>query len=153
MATIYSDQHRPLKELLSMAGETEYYEQRNRQQQIEVVRKKAAQLGPAGHTSSCVNLPIKKFLESRLIIMWEPVSENPVSQALAGSTRANFRFARHWRRSVTGVANTVRRTYFTIASWERTTTHFPLRFANTSIQTYFPLLSFPLEVLFSVSLP
>src|SRR5258708_2266260 len=43
----------------------EYCEQRNRQQQIEFVRKKAAQLGPADNSSPCLKLPTKKFLESR----------------------------------------------------------------------------------------
>ena len=35
------------------------------------------------------------------------------------------------------------RAYFTRAYCERTTCHFPPLFAKTSIQTYFPLLSFP----------
>src|ERR1700676_4766164 len=45
------------------------------------------------------------------------------------------------------------RTYFTMADWDRTANHFPSRFTNTSIQTNLPLLSLPLVILFSVSLP
>src|ERR1700688_3371817 len=40
-----------------------------------------------------------------------------------------------------------------MADWDRTANHFPSRFTNTSIQTYLPLLSLPLAMLFSVSLP
>jgi hypothetical protein len=43
------------------------YDQRNRQQQIEFVIKKAAPTRPAGHTSPCLKLSLKKFLESLLI--------------------------------------------------------------------------------------
>jgi hypothetical protein len=41
----------------------EYYEQRNRQQQIEFVRTKAAQLGLAGNSSPCLKLSSKKLLQ------------------------------------------------------------------------------------------
>jgi len=44
----------------------EYYHQRNRQQQIEFLRKKGRPARLTSHTSPCVNLPIKKFLESRI---------------------------------------------------------------------------------------
>ena len=42
--------------------------------------------------------------------------------------------------------------YWTFVDCDATHCHFPLRFAYMSVQTYFPLLSFPLYVLFSVSL-
>jgi hypothetical protein len=45
------------------------------------------------------------------------------------------------------------RTYFNMVVSERTATHLPPRFTKTSIQTHFPLVSFPFAVLFSVSLP
>ena len=43
--------------------------------------------------------------------------------------------------------------YPTLASWERIATHLPSRFTKTSIHTYLPLESCPLDMLFSVSLP
>src|SRR5207249_6112036 len=43
--------------------------------------------------------------------------------------------------------------YLTMADWDRTACHWPLRFTNTSIHTHLPLVSFPLPELFSVSLP
>jgi len=44
----------------------EYYERRNRRQQIEFVRKKAAQLGLQITPAESLKLSIKKFLESRI---------------------------------------------------------------------------------------
>src|ERR1700683_3438026 len=44
-------------------------------------------------------------------------------------------------------------TYFAAAVCERTACHLPSILANTSVHTYFPLESFPLDVPFSVSLP
>ena len=43
----------------------EYYEQRNRLQQIEFLTRKAAHLGLERHTSPSLKLSIQKFLESR----------------------------------------------------------------------------------------
>jgi hypothetical protein len=40
----------------------EYYEEKNRQQQIEFVRKKAAQLGLQVTPAQCLKLSLKKFL-------------------------------------------------------------------------------------------
>jgi transposase len=60
-----------------------YYEQRNRQQQIEFVRKKAAQLRPASHNPSPLNPSVsKKFLGRRFPC-------NPSTQNDAGRTPAS----------------------------------------------------------------
>lgn len=45
------------------------------------------------------------------------------------------------------------RNYFTIVASERTTIHLPSTFSKTSVHAYFPLVSFPLDMLFSVEMP